>query len=633
MSTNTDMARMTLSGVGVVALASAVGLFAITAGATPGTTNNEATVLIAGQPSGSYREETVVREAQLEDTVAELFVFNRLGSRIEVSQKDVYEEDGTGRILGGHSETSSSKSTLTTDYVVRGNKIALTTQSGGRSYTNEVTIDRPLFGPAGMRKLMATANANAPDASYATFVPALSGVKEVSLKYVGNDSVVVDGAAVRTREFEQTIKDMPGVSTLWVDDRNYTVQMTMDLPFGLIRILRGEPGPTSSAELPTESFESTLAVSNIKLPYPRMLEAVTVEVTKKAGATGGWPDFASENQRVIAQRPDRTVLEITRPQLGGHSSDAPGPADRRPNALIQSDDPTVTALAKTIVGNESDPWKETLLLQSWTAANMQFDAGIAVAPAAELARDRHGTCMGYSILLASLARARGIPAHIRMGYVYDGGIWGGHAWVEVYVHGQWLPIDAAEYRSGIADAARIGVITVAGEGGNIEHLGDLGLLFGKIEVRILGYTQAGKAVDVGREDADHIVDADTYKNPWLGVTVHKPAGFVFSDLDAHWPNHNLLTLTSPGGDAHIVDFRTNDVPLDKQIRDDLKFAGTSRAVIWDGVPALRVDGPDKSALARVTGDVLWAIVTEGADASSNLDKVAAATSIAELAKR
>ena len=635
MLTNTQARRISPRGVQSVLLGSTAYLVVAlsAAAAAPGTHKVEATILVAGEPSGSYREETIVHAGHVEDTAAQLFIFNRQGSRIEVSQKDVYEEDAVGRILGGHSETSSSKSTMTTDYIVRGNTIAVTTQSGGHSYTSEVPVDAPLFGPAGMRKLMARGSAAAPDASYATFVPALGGVKLVGLKYIGTDKPVVDGVAVPTREFEQTIKDMPGKSTLWVDDSNYTVQMTMDSPFGLMRIVRGKPGPDSHAKLPAESYESTLAISNIKLPHPRMMDAATIEVTKKPGATGGWPDFVSENQRVITQSPVRTVLEITRPRLDGHSSKAPLPADSQPNALIQSDDPAVIALARTIAGSESDPWKEALLLQSWTAANMHFDAGIAVAPAAELVRDRHGTCMGYSILLASLARARGIPAHIRMGYVYDGGIWGGHAWVEMYIRGQWLPIDASEYRSGVADAARFGVITVAGEGGNIEHVGDLALLFGKIDVRTLGYTLGGKAVVVGRDDADHVVEGDTYSNSWLGLTLRKPAGFAFSDLDAHWPNRNLLSLTSPTGDTHIVDLRAGDAPLDKQMMEDLKIAGASRAVTWNGAPAVRIDGPDKSALASVAGDVIWTIVADGPDASSHLDKVAAATSIAELAGR
>jgi hypothetical protein len=265
------------------------------------------------------------------------------------------------------------------------------------------------------------------------------------------------------------------------------------------------------------------------------------------------------------------------------------------------------------------------------AENMHFDTGIALAPASETVRDRHGTCLEYSILLASLARAQGVPARIRMGYVYDDGVWGGHAWTEVFVRGGWLPIDSAEFYPGIADAGRIGAITVEGQWGALEHLGDLELLFGATEVRTLDYRVAGRSIPVARSAPDHTVQGDVYANPWLGLRVRKPAGFVFGDLDAHWPRPSLVTLKSPAGEASVSYLPARSEPIGEQLAAYFSISGGgARPTTWNGWPAVRLDSPTKSAMAAVRDDVMWAISARGLDAPALVDQAVAATSIDDL---
>ena len=96
------------------------------------------------------------------------------------------------------------------------------------------------------------------------------------MTYLGADTV--DGGALR--KFGQAVKGVPGTSILWADAEGRTVQMTMDSPFGPIRIAKGASPEGVGARLPDESYESTLAISNIRLPHPRDLERVTVELNR-----------------------------------------------------------------------------------------------------------------------------------------------------------------------------------------------------------------------------------------------------------------------------------------------------------------------------------------------------------------
>jgi hypothetical protein len=72
-----------------------------------------------------------------------------------------------------------------------------------------------------------------------------------------------------------------------------------------------------------------------------------------------------------------------------------------------------------------------------------------------------------------------------MGYVYADGIWGRHAWVEVQVGGEWVPLDAAPYSPGPADAARFSFFTSGLQEGALADVGELAKLYGNINIKIV----------------------------------------------------------------------------------------------------------------------------------------------------
>jgi hypothetical protein len=597
----------------------------------------DAIVLINGQEAGTYRERTIYGADRIEDTIEQEIVINRLGSRVEISTKDVSIQDTNGRLIGGHFESSSSRSTVITDLVVQGEALALTIQSGGRSYSQTVPYRGELLGPEGMRRLIT--NSGVQPAHYETYLSMLGGVANISLKSLPRETLTVDGTRIEARKLEVTTIGLPTAYMLWVDVTGHTLQMMLDSPFGPIEIRRSANTPQglpAGADLPAESYENTLALSNIRLPHPRLLNAVTVEMTKKDGEGGDWPNLASETQRVLTETPDRIVLEVSQMRMRANPDVRLEPQDiyTQPNSLLQSDDPEVQQIAKRVAGGEPDSWKVALALQRWTSQNMHFDTGIAIAPASEVARDRHGTCIGYAILLAALARADHIPSRLKMGYVYEGKTWGGHAWVEVFIRGQWLPIDAAEYSPGIADAARIGVITATGQSGTIEGVGDLAKLYSKVDIRTVSYRGSGALIRVGRSAEDHSVQGHIYRNPWLGLRVKKPAGSSFADLDAHWPNATVVTIKASGATASILyahaDPNSSALDLAANLAAPFEFSDPPHKILWAGVPVVRAHAGDKYEILSVQGDALWAIVASGTNSRALFAQILRATSIADL---
>ena len=139
------------------------------------------------------------------------------------------------------------------------------------------------------------------------------------------------------------------------------------------------------------------------------------------------------------------------------AADPPGPGDRRPNSLIQSDDAKILEVARQVAPDEKDPWRLAVALEKKAHDLISRpDYGSPFASAAEVVRSGEGDCKKHSVLLAALARARDIPARVVMGLVYTEqtgrASLGYHMWNELYLGDRWIPMDATLGQGGIGAA-------------------------------------------------------------------------------------------------------------------------------------------------------------------------------------
>jgi hypothetical protein len=240
---------------------------------------------------------------------------------------------------------------------------------------------------------------------------------------------------------------------------------------------RGERLKASSESLGMESFVTSQAVATgaieaidldrllktaIALDRPLDRPHETRRVRYRVHLEGGNPatmfdSGPSQQVRSIdAHTAEVTVLAI-RPNDGSGDrrakADPPTKADREPSSLIQSDSPKIVAQARAIAADEKDPWKICVALEQWVNAwIIHPDYTQVMDTAADVMESRRGDCTEYSVLLAALARARGIPARVAMGLVYTRQSFAYHMWDEVYLSGRWVPIDATLGRGGIGAA-------------------------------------------------------------------------------------------------------------------------------------------------------------------------------------
>jgi len=173
--------------------------------------------------------------------------------------------------------------------------------------------------------------------------------------------------------------------------------------------------------------------------------------------SGGLQDVTSFDPRTaeITVRRFDTSQAALPAGADGSKTVLPTREDRAPNNLIQSDDEEVVRLAKSVAPDEPDPTKLALAMESYVKELVTLkNFTQAFDTAAEVARNREGDCTEHAVLLAALARARGIPARVAIGLVYSPATqsFAFHMWDELWTGQRWLPLDATLGRGGIGAA-------------------------------------------------------------------------------------------------------------------------------------------------------------------------------------
>ena len=205
--------------------------------------------------------------------------------------------------------------------------------------------------------------------------------------------------------------------------------------------------------------ETTLVKVDRPIPHAHTARWVRYRISLEDGDPATvFPTGPSQVVKRIDEHTAEVTVRAVRPVAAKGNrgvpvaTDLPAAADREPNNFIQSDDPLIVAQAKEAAGEETDPWRVAVALETYVCRAVTIsDYSQAFATASEVARNREGDCKGHAVYLAALARARKIPARVAAGLVYipRSQAFGYHMWTEVYVGGRWIGLDATLARGGI----------------------------------------------------------------------------------------------------------------------------------------------------------------------------------------
>ncbi len=183
--------------------------------------------------------------------------------------------------------------------------------------------------------------------------------------------------------------------------------------------------------------EHTSRNVNIEISYHARVSTVTWDVGEEDSGT---VDMIPQNIKDKYVR--NQWAEVTRDTDGDGMEDAPSDndGDGIPDShKIEIDNPQIVSLADQIVGDETNVYAmlEDIYVYMTQTGGFDYLTGRTGLPAkCTVTLDRkNGDCDDQSILFASLARSKGIPAWLVLGWLYDPqtGKWGGHAWLNAYI--------------------------------------------------------------------------------------------------------------------------------------------------------------------------------------------------------
>lgn len=595
-------------------------------------------VRIADTPVGWVRTASEPEEQEVVEHQEMEIALNRMGSVIRMSSSTTTREASSGELRSVDYEVLISGQATRFQAVIEPGRVRITDEAGDRQFERQVDYEGVLLGPAAARaRFLELPPSEDEKLTYRTFRAELAAVTDVTLAVVGRESIIRDGRSVEAWRAVESLSDVPLETTVWLDEHGRVLRSAAQSPFGLMEAIATDAATARLAgaggELPEESFSGTLVPTQVRLPQPRRSTRVVLELRHR-NPDLGWPELNSPNQSVLESTDDRLVVEVRRRTPARRAtfpveeSEASRPY-LQANAYLQSDDPEARELAREIVGEMTDVLEAGLALERWVAENMRFDMGVVMAPSNEVLEERRGTCTEYAVLLTTLARSLDIPARFVMGYVYAGGIFGGHAWTEVLIGDEWIALDGAIVGQGPADASRLAFQwSSLNEGIGMLNMGPGVQLFGQIDLAVLEYdTSDAEPYKFAPDETAFTVEGDRYVNRSLGVAWVKPGSYRFGELDATWPETGLVGLDGPDGARAELAVRDRRPWIEPETAARLalerEVGGSPTEAIVSGIPALRAAGPGRAALAWTRGSEVWILSVDGEHAERDLEALAA----------
>jgi transglutaminase-like putative cysteine protease len=197
----------------------------------------------------------------------------------------------------------------------------------------------------------------------------------------------------------------------------------------------------------TDIGVSQLVLLKKRIPRPLDVKSAVYRITLKGDKKAASAFTQDDRQKIRNAKGDTFELYV-QASLGPRRISEEGKVAAEyltSSYFINCTDERVKQHAAAAVGTESDPWKKGLRIEKWVRRNMTFTNDEAMATSDHVARTLEGDCSEHAMLAAAMCRAEGIPARTALGLIYadtsKGPAFAFHMWAEVWVQGQWVPID------------------------------------------------------------------------------------------------------------------------------------------------------------------------------------------------
>lgn len=486
----------------------------------------------------------------------------RMGQKIRIEESSTTVERPDGTLISIRKASKQSSAETIVEVTVAGEKAKVATTSMGTTREAEVAVPQGTVGPHRAERIVAEGG-SAPGTTHVLklFLTDLGGPVVATSVVVGPESVEdIDGKATTLTRVDATMDKMPIKTSAWMTAEGKAVRTRVEMMGMVIESLRCSReralGEGASEEPPVEVFTSSLIRTDALIPHARTLDSALLALrSRREGAK--LDSLFDERQKVESREEDGTLLLRVVRQVP-----AEGATGRRPLAdppaemakylaatsMLQADDPMIRKATEEAVGAQTDAWKASQAIERWVhGAIAKKGMGVAFASALEVCRDREGDCTEHAVLMAAMCRAAGIPSRVAMGLVYVTGIFGGHAWTEVWIQGRWYGLDAT-MGSGHLDPLHLTMGRMAFEEGThgAEFGGFMDAMSG-LEIEVREVVWRGRRVPLVGADAV-IEDGARFVDRGWGLAFCAPEGYAIAPRPGDAGMSPLLAKVDPADD-------------------------------------------------------------------------------------
>lgn len=393
---------------------------------------------------------------------SQLFV-KRFGQPTDVGIRISSLETPEGQVLSLTSDAELGPQATVVSGQVEGGKLRLQTRVAGAKTTHEIDWPADARGYFAIdQELKRQPMEPGQRRTIKTLQPPINILAKAELAAADYEETELLTGSYKLLRIDCTL-DQPGgklEQTLWADRTGEVMKTYMSA----MQITSYRTTKAVALEKTDATFDLG-KMSTVKLSKPLADPHQTRKVRYRVELAGEDPAalfVSGMTQQVNSTGPH--TAEITVEAIGpdtdlpaGQAAHASPPtdADRKPNDLVQSEDPRIAEMAEMAAGDQKAPWKVAQALESYVHRNVKDkNYSTAFASASEVAETMAGDCTEHAVLLAALARARGIPSRAAIGLVYAPSEQGFayHMWTEVYVNDRWIPLDATLGKAGIGAA-------------------------------------------------------------------------------------------------------------------------------------------------------------------------------------
>ncbi|MDQ7780935.1 MAG: transglutaminase-like domain-containing protein [Planctomycetota bacterium] len=332
-----------------------------------------------------------------------------------------------------------------------------------------------IWGSGAIESFAASLEAGTPDApakprEFKCFIPAAMEVSDATAVFEKEEDIDLMGQKVAARRYLFTLKFMSTRVRYWI--RKDTGKIArVDNETQQASIYETDPSIATMLKR-AEITDAILVQTNEQIADVTSLTRMKLEV--EITAPGEEVTVASLNvpgqkfEGAVEENFIKGVFELEPARYKGDGAPPFPPDFKGVESIakyleaeddIESESAEIVELAKKLSAGAKDSWKAAVAFAKWVHEEIGYEipgGGTALGTL----KAKEAECGGHSRLHVALCRAVGIPARVVGGAMYVpayGGVFGQHAWAEVYMGEKpgWIPIDATAGEIDYADAGHI----------------------------------------------------------------------------------------------------------------------------------------------------------------------------------